>query len=65
MLLYKVLKVGNSKAVIIPAQFFDYWHKQGKEIREVGMEIDGEIIIRPIFIDIEKQVDILTHQGGD
>jgi len=49
MLLHKIVTIGNSKAVIIPAQFFQYWNKQGKEIKEVGIEIDGEIIIRPIF----------------
>jgi len=55
LLLLKVLKVGNSKAVIIPSQFFEYWNRQGKEIKEVGMEIDGEIVIRPIFEEIQKR----------
>jgi len=61
MLLHKVISVGNSKAVIIPAQFFEYWIKQGKEINEVGIEIDGEIIIRPIFKDINQSKNVLSE----
>ena len=58
MLLHKIITIGNSKAVVIPAQFFHYWLKQGKEISEVGIEIDGEIIIRPIF----KNTDCKKNQ---
>ena len=60
MLLHKIVTIGNSKAVVIPAQFFHYWSKQGKEITEVGIEIDGEIIIRPIF----KNADSKKKQTG-
>jgi len=52
MLLHKIVSIGNSRGVIIPAQFFDYWIKQGKTIDEVGIEINNEIIIRPLFKDI-------------
>lgn len=45
-LLRKIIKVGNSKAVIIPNDWLDYYKsKYGKDIVEIYMEVNNIITI--------------------
>ena len=50
----KLLKIGNSQAITIPKSWITNAEKTGGcTIREISLEVDGEIIIRPV---IEKKV---------
>lgn len=51
----KLVSIGNSKAVVIPHDYLEYYRKQGKTIKEVGLEINKKIIILPIFEEIETE----------
>jgi hypothetical protein len=51
-LLRKLVSIGDSKAVIIPCDYLEYYKKQGKKIKQVGLEINKVIVIKPIFEDI-------------
>lgn len=53
-ILKKLIRVGGSKAIVIPNSYLSYWKLKGKTINEVGLKINKNIIIEPIFIDIEK-----------
>ena len=46
-LLQKLIKYGNSRAVVIPAAWLDNLERQGAKITEVQLEVDGEIKIKP------------------
>jgi len=47
-LLRKVIKIGSGKAVVLPKDWLDYWERRlGHEIREVEVEVNGHIVIRP------------------
>jgi len=72
----KLVCIGNSKAVVIPHDYLEYYQKQGKTIKEVGLEINKKIIILPIFEEIEaeaptndiniveKQINSIVKRGG-
>jgi len=49
-ILRKVIKVGNSRAVTIPDDWFEYQEKVfGNDVKEVAMEVDKDTItIRPL-----------------
>ncbi len=51
----KLVSIGNSKAVVIPHDYLEYYRKKGKTIKEVGLEINKKIIILPIFEEIEPK----------
>ena len=52
-LIRKIITVGNSRAVVIPGFFLEYFKSQGKKTDKVDMEIDSEVIvIKPIFEEI-------------
>jgi len=56
MMLRKLVTIGDSKAVIIPAEYLSYYEKiKGKKIKQVGIKIDEKIIIDPIFKDDSKE----------
>jgi antitoxin component of MazEF toxin-antitoxin module len=51
----KIIRVGNSLAVTIPRTWLsNYKRKNGKEITEVFVKTNGQLIIRPILKDCEK-----------
>jgi hypothetical protein len=61
-ILKRLIKINESKAIVIPYSYFEYYRSKGKEINEVSLEIDKKIIIEPIFKDIAaepKQKDVL------
>lgn len=46
----KVVKVGDSKGVTIPKSWLDYIEKENEvEVREVAIEVDKVLIIKPIL----------------
>lgn len=55
MIRKKLFQIGNSKALIIPKSYLDYWQLKGKEIHEFGMKMNRKIVLEPIFTDIPKQ----------
>jgi antitoxin component of MazEF toxin-antitoxin module len=54
-LLRKIVQIGNSKAIVIPKQYFEFYKLQGKEIKQVGLEIGEKLTIEPIFTEISEQ----------
>jgi antitoxin component of MazEF toxin-antitoxin module len=49
-LIQKVIQVGDSRAVTIPKSWLVYYERQsGESIKEVSVEVDGRLIIRPIL----------------
>jgi len=51
----KLIKVGESQAVTIPAAYLQFWHRLGKEIREFELEINKKIVLTPILTDIKEE----------
>jgi antitoxin component of MazEF toxin-antitoxin module len=54
-LLRKIVQIGNSKAIVIPKQYFEFYKLQGKEIKQVGLEIGEKLTIEQIFTEISEQ----------
>jgi antitoxin component of MazEF toxin-antitoxin module len=53
-LIRKLIKVGGSRAVTIPATWIQYHEKMNtQKIQKIGMEIDGKIVIWPILKEWE------------
>jgi antitoxin component of MazEF toxin-antitoxin module len=49
-LIQKVIQIGDSRAVTIPKSWLTYYERQsGHSIKEVSVEVNGKLIIRPIF----------------
>lgn len=50
LIVRKVIKVGNSRAVTVPAQWIDFYEEQtGEELKKVAViEVDGSLKISPI-----------------
>jgi len=49
-LIQKLIQVGDSRAVTIPKSWLAYYERQsGQCIKEVSVEVDGKLIIRPII----------------
>lgn len=49
-LIQKVIQVGDSRAVTIPKSWLVYYERQsGQRIREVVVEVNGKLTIRPIL----------------
>lgn len=45
----KLVRVGDSKAIIIPSSYLKYWSKKGKLLKEFGVKINKKIVLTPIF----------------
>ena len=46
----KVITLRTAKAVCLPKSWFDYYERQfGAEIKEVAIEVNNVLKIRPIF----------------
>jgi len=54
-ILKKLIKINESKAVVIPYSYFKFYRSMGKEINEVSLEIDKKIILEPILVDIKTE----------
>jgi len=54
-LIRKLFNVGkSSKGIILPKSWLIYHEKKnGKKISEIGMEINGKIIVWPILQELE------------
>lgn len=61
-LLRKIVSVGNSKAVVIPQSYLDYWRLKGLEMKKVKLEVNDQIIISPVFEEITRKTNI---RGGE
>jgi antitoxin component of MazEF toxin-antitoxin module len=49
-LIRKIVQVGNAKAITIPKGWLVYWQrKTNTPIVEVGIEVDGTLIVTPIL----------------
>ena len=49
-LIQKVIQVGDSRAVTIPKSWLTYYERQsGQCIKEVSLEVNGTLVIRPII----------------
>jgi antitoxin component of MazEF toxin-antitoxin module len=54
-LIQKVIQVGDSRAVTIPKSWLTYYERQsGQCIKEVSLEVNGTLIIRPIIENKSK-----------
>lgn len=64
-ILKKLIRINESKAVVLPHSYFEYYKSKGKEINTVSLEIDDKIIIQPIFEDIVESEDAQKIQTTD
>ena len=53
-ILKRLIKINESKAVVIPHNYFEYYRSKGKEINKVSLEIGKKIVIEPIFEEIQN-----------
>jgi len=54
-LIRKLQKFGNSRAITIPADWLEFYERQGKKIDYLLMEINAEIILRVPHNDEESK----------
>lgn len=45
-LVKKLIRLGKSRAIIIPAEWLSYYERQGLSIESMLLELDGEITLR-------------------
>jgi virulence-associated protein VagC len=45
----KIIKTGKSRAVTLPAEWLHYFENKGQKLETVLLEINGEIIIKPLL----------------
>jgi antitoxin component of MazEF toxin-antitoxin module len=50
-LVRRIINLGkNSKGVILPKSWLEFYERQSRQsIKEVSMEVNGRLIIQPIF----------------
>ena len=54
-LVQKLIKIGDSRAVVISASWLRYYEKQTNQIiKEVAVEVNGKLTIRPIFQEVKQ-----------
>ena len=62
-LIKKLIKLGkSSRAVVIPAEWLEYYRKQGISIEAVLMEVNGEITMR---IPTEAEGKLINVEDTD
>ena len=62
-LIQKVIQIGDSRAVTIPKSWLTYYERQcGQSIKEVSVEVNGKLTIRPIFIS--KKTELSQQKQG-
>ncbi len=47
-ILKKIIKVGDSRAIIIPREYFNNWDRLGVDLTYFEMEINNDIVIKPV-----------------
>lgn len=58
----KVFQTGGSKAITLPKSWLElHEEKIGKEIDEVLIEVDGELVVKPM---ITEATDKHANRGG-
>ena len=56
-LVQKIIQIGDSRAVTIPASWLAYDERQkGQTIKEVAVEVNGKLTIRPILKEVQLNV---------
>lgn len=61
-LIRKIMKVGNSNAVALPASWLRFHQQQSDQtIREVAIEVDGALRICPIFDSVKNEKKVPTN----
>ena len=54
-LVQKLIKIGDSRAVVISASWLRYYEKQTNQIiKEVAVEVNGKLTIRPIIKEAHR-----------
>jgi len=54
----KIIQVGTSRAISIPKTWLDYYEKKaGVEIKEVAMEVNRVLTIKPIIPKKKEALD--------
>jgi antitoxin component of MazEF toxin-antitoxin module len=54
-LIQKIIQIGDSRAVTIPASWLAYYERQkGQTIKEVAVEVNGKLTIRPILKEAQR-----------
>jgi len=53
-ILKKLIRLNESKAIVIPHNYFEYYRSKGKEIKKVSIELGKKIVIKPIFEEIQN-----------
>ena len=49
-LIRKIIRIGNSQAVSLPASWIHYYEAHsGRKIKEIAMEVDDVITLRPVL----------------
>jgi len=58
-LIQKIIQIGDSKAVTIPKSWLIFYERQnGQPIKEVSIEVNGVLIIRPITTTLKPHQEI-------
>jgi antitoxin component of MazEF toxin-antitoxin module len=56
-LIQKIIQVGDSRAVTIPKSWLIFYERQyGQNIKEVSVEVNGKLTIRPIFLSKKTEI---------
>jgi antitoxin component of MazEF toxin-antitoxin module len=68
-LIQKIIQIGDSKAVTIPKSWLVFYERQsGQSIKEVSIEVNGALIIRPITTTLnpyqENSTKNSSHAGS-
>ena len=45
----KVLRIGDSKGITFPKSWIEFLERDGSKLKEVAIEVDGELKIIPIL----------------
>jgi len=62
-LIRKIVRIGNAKAITIPKGWLVYWQrKTNAPIVEVGIEVDGTLIVTPILPEKETKKEKEKHR---
>lgn len=54
MLQKKIIKIGSSKAMIIPSSYIRYWEMMGKQLKGFDIKVADNLVLRPIFEEIDE-----------
>jgi antitoxin component of MazEF toxin-antitoxin module len=61
-LIQKIIQIGDSKAITIPKSWLIFYERQiGCSIKEVSVEVNSSLVIRPIMKVIENTSEEKGH----